>query len=87
MAFAPVKAAQVNVNGCMVRAPFLGRVVKTIVNEHGNVFPNDPLISLLDDSLLEIQLILSSKALAWLKIGTPFEYAVDEIELRYSAVV
>ena len=86
-AFAAVQAARVNVNGCTVRAPFPGRVVKTIVNEHENVFPNDQLISLLDDSLLEIELILPSKSLAWLKVGTPFEYAVDETGLRYSAVV
>jgi membrane fusion protein, multidrug efflux system len=86
-AFAAVKAAQVNVNGCTVLAPFPGRVVKTIVNEHENVFPNDQLISLLDDSLLEIELILPSKSLAWLKVGTPFEYAVDETGLRYPAKV
>jgi len=86
-AFAAVQAARVNVNGCTVRAPFPGRVVKTIVNEHENVFPNDQLISLLDDSLLEIELILPSKSLAWLKVGTPFEYAVDETGIRYSAVV
>lgn len=85
--FAAVKAAQVNVNGCTVLAPFPGRVVKTIVNEHENVFPNDQLISLLDDSLLEIELILPSKALAWLKVGTSFEYTVDETGLQYPAVV
>ena len=86
-AFAAVKAARVNVSGCTVRAPFPGRVVKTIVNEHENVFPNDQLISLLDDSQLEIELILPSKSLAWLKVGLPFEYAVDETGLRYPAVV
>lgn len=86
-AYAAVRASQVNVAGCTVRAPFPGRVVKTIVNEHENVFPNDQLISLLDDSLLEIELILPSKSLAWLKVGTSFEYAVDETGLRYRAVV
>lgn len=84
---AAVKAAQVNVHGCTVLAPFPGRVVKTIVNEHENVFPNDQLISLLDDSVLEIELILPSKALAWLKVGSRFEYAVDETGLQYPAVV
>jgi len=84
---AAVKAAQVNVSGCTVRAPFSGRVVKTIVNEHENVFPNDQLISLLDDSQLEIELILPSKSLAWLKIGTAFEYQVDETGRQYPAVV
>jgi membrane fusion protein (multidrug efflux system) len=86
-AVAAVKAAHVNVNGCTVRAPFPGRVVKTIVNEHENVFPNDQLISLLDDSLLEIELILPSKSLAWMKVGTSFEYSVDETGLQYPAVV
>ena len=82
-----VKAAQVNVNGCTVRAPFSGRVVKKIVNEHENVFPNDQLLSLLDDSQLEIELIMPSKSLAWLKVGTGFEYAIDETGARYAAVV
>ena len=86
-ALATVKAAQVNVNGCTVLAPFPGRVVKTIVNEHENVFPNDQLISLLDDSVLEIELILPSKALTWLKVGTRFTYVVDETGLEYPAVV
>ena len=86
-ALATVKAAQVNVNGCTVLAPFPGRVVKTIVNEHENVFPNDQLISLLDDSVLEIELILPSKALTWLKVGTRFKYVVDETGLEYPAVV
>ena len=86
-AFAAVQAAQINVNGCTVLAPFPGRVVKTIVNEHENVFPNDQLISLLDDSLLEIELILPSKSLTWLKVGTAFEYSIDETGLRYTAEV
>lgn len=86
-ALAAVKAAQVNVNGCTVRAPFPGRVVRTIVNEHENVFPNDQLISLLDDSRLEIELILPSKSLAWLAVGTPFEYTIDETGQRYAAKV
>lgn len=86
-ASAAVKAAQVNVGGCIIHAPFPGRVVKTIVNEHENVFPNDQLISLLDDSVLEIELILPSKSLVWLKVGTAFEYAVDETGRRYPAVV
>lgn len=86
-ALAAVKGAQVNVNGCTVLAPFPGRVVKTIVNEHENVFPNDQLISLLDDSQLEIELIVPSKSLAWLKVGTLFGYAVDETGSQYRAVV
>lgn len=86
-ALAAVKAGQVAVNGCTILAPFQGRVVKTIVNEHENVFPNDQLISLLDDSQLEIELILPSKSLAWLKVGTSFDYVVDETGVRHAALV
>lgn len=84
---AMVRAAQVNVSGCVIRAPFGGRVVKVVVNEHENVFPNDQLLSLLDDSRLEIELIIPSRALAWLKVGTPFSYDVDETGHRYTASI
>lgn len=86
-AAAAVKAAKVNVAGCTIRAPFPGRVVKMIVNQHENVFPNDQLLSLLDDSKLEIELILPSRSLAWLKVGTKFEYAIDETGSQYPATV
>ncbi len=86
-AAAAVKAAEVNVAGCTIRAPFPGRVVKMIVNQHENVFPNDQLLSLLDDSELEIELILPSRSLAWLKVGTKFKYAIDETGSQYPATV
>lgn len=86
-ALAAINVAKINVKGCTVLAPFPGRVVKMIVNEHENVFPNDQLISLLDDSLLEIELFLPSRSLAWLKVGMRFEYSIDETGLRYPAVV
>ena len=51
-ALAAIRVAEVNVKGCQIAAPFGGRVVSVLVNEHENVFPNDKLISLLDDSTL-----------------------------------
>lgn len=84
---AGVKVAAVNVRGCRVRAPFSGRVVQLMVHEHESVFPNDQLLSILDDTRLEIELILPSKALAWLKRGTAFEFLVDETGLSYAAAI
>lgn len=86
-AVAAVQVARVNVRSCRLKAPFAGRVVKVLVNEHENVFPNDQLLSILDDSRLEIELILPSKALAWLKRGTPFQFTVDETGLVHDAKV
>ena len=86
-ALAAVRIAQVNVRGCRIKAPFSGRVVKVLVNEHENVFPNDELLGILDDRRLEIELILPSKSLAWLKKGTGFKFIVDETGRTYAAKV
>ncbi len=86
-ALSSVRIAMTNVKGCVIKAPFSGRVVKLMVNEHENVFPNDQLVSILDDTSLEIELILSSRSLAWLKKGTRFQFVVDETVRTYLAKV
>lgn len=86
-ALAAIRVATVNVKGCQIAAPFGGRVVSVMVNEHENVFPNDKLISLLDDSSLEIELVLPSTSLSWLKRKSPFSFVVDETRRSYSARV
>ncbi len=83
--FAAIRVAEVNVKGCQIVAPFGGRVVSILVNEHENVFPNDKLISLLDDSSLEIELVLPSSSLAWLRRKSPFTFVVDETRRSYRA--
>lgn len=84
---ATVRVAEVTVRGCRIQAPFSGRVVTVKVNEHENVSPNDQLMSILDDTKLQIELIMPSKALAWVRKGTPFLFAVDETKRDYQARV
>lgn len=84
---AAVRIAEINVRSCHIAAPFSGRVVGVMVNEHENVFPNDKLLSLLDDASLEIELVLPSAALSWLKRKAPFTFAVDETHREYRAKV
>ena len=86
-ALAAIRVATVNVRGCQIAAPFGGRVVSVMVNEHENVFPNDKLISLLDDTSLEIELVLPSSSLSWLKRKSPFSFVVDETRRSYPARV
>ncbi len=86
-ASASVRVVEINVKGCQIVAPFGGRVVSVMVNEHENVFPNDKLISLLDDSSLEIELVLPSASLSWLKRKSPFSFVVDETRRSYPARV
>ena len=84
-AAAAVDVTRVAVRGCRIDAPFNGRVVSVFVNEHERVFPNDKLLTILDDSRLEIELILPSHTLAWLKTGSSFHFVVDETGHTYTA--
>lgn len=86
-ALAAIRVATVNVKGCQIAAPFGGRVLSVMVNEYENVFPNDKLITLLDDSSLEIELVLPSTSLSWLKRKLPFTFVVDETHRSYPAKV
>ncbi|CAE6728814.1 MAG: efflux RND transporter periplasmic adaptor subunit [Nitrospira sp.] len=86
-AAAAIKVAEVNVKGCHITAPFAGRVVGVMVNEYENVFPNDKLVSVLDDTSLEIELVVPSSALAWLRRKAPFTFMVDETQHGYPATI
>lgn len=86
-AFASIRVAEVNVKGCQISAPFGGRVVGVMVNEFENVFPNDKLISLIDDTSLEIELVVPSSALSSLKRKAHFTFFVDETRRGYAARV
>ncbi|HBR50777.1 MAG TPA: hypothetical protein DEA71_11895 [Nitrospira sp.] len=81
------RIAEINVRGCHLAAPFTGRVVDVMVHEHENVFPNDKLLSVLDDTSLEIELVLPSMALTWLKKQARFTFVVDETGQGYAARV
>lgn len=84
---AAVDIAQTDVNNCVIRAPFSGRVVKTLVNQYESVNPYDQLLSILDDSRYEIELILPSTALQWVGKDKPFDFTVDETGKTHKATV
>ncbi len=79
--------ADVRVRRCIVRAPYDGRVVDTFVNEHESVGPDQDLLSILSDKILEIELIIPSMWLNWLKSKVTFVFHVDETRQRYQARV
>ncbi len=70
---------------CTVRAPFNGRVAEQLVREQQYVQPGEPLLDILDDSTLELDFIVPSRWLTWLKIGGAFSVAIDETGKTYPA--
>lgn len=82
---AQMSVANTVLSACNITAPWNGRVVETIANEHETIAPGKELLRILDDSILEIEVLAPSKWLTTLKIGTPFSFSVDETGKEYQA--
>ena len=80
-----VKARKARMKDCAIRAPFSGRVVTLNARQHEMPTPDKPIIVLIDDTVLELELVVPSNWLRWLKVGQTFEFSVDETGLRHSA--
>ncbi len=84
---AAINIAQINVQHCQIQAPFSGRIVKVLVHQYESVNPYDELLSILNDSRFEIELILPSSSISWLKKGMSFQFTVDETEKTHAAKI
>lgn len=70
---------------CQVSAPFSGRVAEQKVREQQYVQPGQALLDILDDSVLELEFLVPSVWLRWLKVGSAFEVQIDETRKTYPA--
>ncbi|CUW40822.1 conserved protein of unknown function(containing RND_mfp: efflux transporter, RND family, MFP subun domain,125-237;containing HlyD_3 domain,133-222;containing HlyD-like secretion proteins domain 22-242) [Magnetospirillum sp. XM-1] len=71
------------VGKCQVSAPFEGRVVEQKVRSQQFVQPGQALLDILDDSELELDFVVPSKWLVWLKPGHSFQVVIDETARTY----
>ncbi|MGI9275380.1 MAG: efflux RND transporter periplasmic adaptor subunit [Endozoicomonas sp.] len=84
---AKVKSSRFLVDRCTINAPFNGRVVEVFSNDFENIETGTQLLSVLDDSQLEVSLVIPSNWLVWLKEGHTFNLKVDETGTSYQGVV
>ncbi len=84
---ASADALAVRLSQCKIVAPFSGRVVEKIVNEYEIPKANEPLLKIVDDKSLEIELIVPSDWLAWLQIGEEFRFRIDETRRTYNVTL
>ncbi|MFT3858103.1 MAG: efflux RND transporter periplasmic adaptor subunit [Aquabacterium sp.] len=84
---ADVASYKVVLSKCAVTAPFAGRIAEQKVREQQYVQPGQPLLDILDDSALELEFIVPSKWLVWLKPQQGFQVFIDETGKRYPAKV
>ena len=72
---------------CRIDAPFNGRVVERHAETHEIPAANAPILTVVDDSALELDLIVPSTWLRWVTKGTTFDFEVDELGQTYKARV
>jgi membrane fusion protein, multidrug efflux system len=72
---------------CQITAPFSGRVAEQKMREQQFVQAGQPILDILDDSQLELEFIVPSRWLVWLKTGTPFQVRIDETGASYPAKI
>ncbi len=77
-ASAEAAAVSSQLNDCAVYAPFSGVVVEQIAHANEVAATGQPLMKIQDASNLEVQIIVPSKWLVWMKPGAKFDFKVDE---------
>lgn len=72
---------------CAIQAPFSGRIAEQKVREQQYAQPGQSLLEILDDSSLELEFIVPSKWMVWLRPGYGFQVKIDETGRSYPAKV
>lgn len=84
---AEVSATATMLAKCSIAAPFSGRIAEQKAREEQYVQPGQALLEIIDDSVLELEFIVPSRWLAWLKPGHTFKVAIDEVGKTFPAKV
>lgn len=70
---------------CSIAAPYAGRVAEQKVREQQYAQPGQALLDILDDSVLELEFLVPSAWLGWLRVGSTFQVEIDETRKSYPA--
>jgi RND family efflux transporter MFP subunit len=85
VAKAELALAQTAVDNCVIKAPFDGRVANAPVRNFQFVQAGTPLLDIVDDRDLELEFIVPSVWLVWLKPGAVARVQVAETQQGYGA--
>ncbi|MEH6565828.1 MAG: efflux RND transporter periplasmic adaptor subunit [Halopseudomonas sp.] len=86
-ASAQAQVYRVQVNRCSVKAPYSGKVVSREVQPFESVASGTPLLSIVDNSKLEIHLLVPSHWLGKLQPGSQLQFIPDETGQTLPATV
>jgi len=72
---------------CQIAAPYAGRVAEQKIREQQYAQPGQALLDIIDDSVLELEFLVPSRWLSWLRQGADFQVQIDETGKSYPAKV
>ena len=75
------------VSQCRIEAPYDGVIANVDASLHENANTNRRLFTIIDNNVLEVELIVPSSWLKWLKVGSSFVMRVDETDKDYNGEV
>jgi len=79
--------AKINTKRCQIRAPYNGKIVKKIASKYQNIQPNQELLEILNTSNLELEVIVPSSWLTFLKKDQKFKLLIDETQEELEASI
>ncbi len=79
--------AELNVERCQIKAPFDGAVEEVVVNTFETIQPQVELMKIIQTEVLELEMVVSSEWISWLKIGHPIKVYIDEIQKEFNATI
>jgi membrane fusion protein, multidrug efflux system len=79
---ASVEVIMVRLKQCRIFAPFDGRVAELPVREHEMPQAGQPLMRIVSDAYLEVDMIVPAKWLRWLKPGENFRFSSEDTALQ-----
>lgn len=82
---ADLTAAETLVSKCSIAAPFAGVTVDQKMHAFEYATPGQPIVAVVDDRALEIELTVPARWLGWLRPGTPFQFRVEGAGKTYPA--
>ena len=82
-----LRIAELNVERCQIKAPFDGAVEEVVVNTFETIQPQVELMKIIQTEVFELEMVVSSEWISWLKIGHPIKVYIDEIQKEFNATI
>lgn len=84
---AELRIARINTQRCRITAPYDGKVVTVLINQHENIRQQQELIEIIADRRLEAEVVVPATWLGWLQPAAPLTLQIDETGARVEATI